>query len=170
MKNKIFASILLLVIAITLYANTVFIEIAIKTVPTIGVGISIFASIWLFLMILSSILIVNFFAESPDIGLKTSTFEAVTEWQKKTFGQPNTQGLINHLQKELIELTAADSNNDEKNIKEEVSDCFILLFQFIKAKNLSIEDIDDSILEKLEILKNRKWNKPDADGVIKHIK
>jgi hypothetical protein len=52
----------------------------------------------------------------------------------------------------------------------EFADCFILLFGAAASDGMSYDDICKAIDEKMEINFNRKWGKPNNDGVVNHIR
>jgi len=96
-------------------------------------------------------------------------FEEIVTWQKETFGQATPLSKLAHLQEEVEELIAdLKSNNPKRRL--EFADCFLLLFGSAAADGMSYQDITDCITEKFEINKTRKWGKPNAEGVINHIK
>lgn len=95
-------------------------------------------------------------------------FEEITAWQKQTFGKATPLSKIAHLAKELEELVAdLKSNNPMKRL--EFADCFFLLFGAAAVDNMTYQDICNAIQEKFEINKNRKWGKPDENGIVEHI-
>jgi hypothetical protein len=96
-------------------------------------------------------------------------FLEITEWQKKTFEQATPLSKLAHLAQELPELNY-DLINNKPERRLEFADCFFLLFGAAAADGMSYEDICAAIQEKFEINKARKWGKPDADGVVNHIK
>jgi len=98
-------------------------------------------------------------------------FEEITAWQKKTFGQATAFSKIEHLKQEIEELLYdLRKNAPSNNVKMEFADCFFLLFGAAAAYGLSYKNICDAIQDKFEINKARKWGKPDANGVVNHIK
>lgn len=101
--------------------------------------------------------------------MKPEQFEQITKWQKETFGEATPLSKLAHLAQELTELgEAIHYNFSDKRL--EFADCFFLLFGAAAADGMTYEDICDAISEKFEINKNRKWGKPDANGVVNHIK
>lgn len=102
-------------------------------------------------------------------------FEAITKWQEETFGEATASSKVAHLHEEVSELYAelhslrTDKNRD-KDTRMEFADCFLLLFGAAKSYGMTYEDVCGCINEKFEIVKKRKWGKPDANGVVKHIK
>lgn len=96
-------------------------------------------------------------------------FEEITKWQKETFGQATTLSKLAHLSEELTELRLA-IDFDKSDKKLEFADCFFLLFGAAAADGMTYDDICKAISEKFEINKQRKWGKPNADGVVNHIR
>ena len=60
--------------------------------------------------------------------------------------------------------------NLDKDIKHEFADCFILLYSAADKCGLDFNDLKKCIDEKLQINKEREWNNPDKNGVIRHKK
>jgi len=101
--------------------------------------------------------------------MRQEQFESISQWQKETFGQATPLSKLVHLKQEIKELKKDIKNNSaEKRL--EFADCFFLLFGCASASGMSYEDICNAIQEKFEINKNRKWGKPDQNGVVNHIK
>lgn len=101
--------------------------------------------------------------------MEKEQFEAITIWQKETFGQATPLSKLAHLKQEIEEL---EKDICEVNPKRhlEYADCFFLIFGAASADGFSYEDIISAIDEKFAINKSRKWGKPDANGVVNHIK
>ena len=106
-------------------------------------------------------------------------FEFITQWQKETFGEATALSKINHLILEVDELKEELLNQQGReqlfkeagvSLEREYADCFLLLFGSAAANGMSYEDICNCIDEKMEINKKRKWGKPQANGVVNHIK
>jgi NTP pyrophosphatase (non-canonical NTP hydrolase) len=96
-------------------------------------------------------------------------FNAIREWQTSTFGNANSLSKLAHLQEELDELQKAIKENDP-NRRFEYADCFLLLYGAAGADGMTYDDIFKAIEQKLAINKKRKWGKPDANGVVHHVK
>lgn len=96
-------------------------------------------------------------------------FESIIAWQKQTFPRSTTESKLGHLCEEIIELFAEIKMKGEKK-HEEFADCFILLFGAAAVDGMSYEDICKAIDDKMAINRSRKWGKPDAFGVVRHIK
>jgi NTP pyrophosphatase (non-canonical NTP hydrolase) len=97
-------------------------------------------------------------------------FQKVTDWQSKTFGESTAHSKACHLREEVEELIEALEQGYEERIKEEFADCFFLLYGAAKAHGMTYEEIGRAIEEKLKINKTRKWDKPDPNGVVKHVR
>lgn len=111
-------------------------------------------------------------------------FKQICEWQAQTFGSATPLSKLAHLKEELKELKyelevmdiMVANKRSQKLIKAhktvtnmEFADCFFLLFGAANAAGMSYDDICNAIQSKFEINKQRKWGKPDANGVVKHI-
>lgn len=100
--------------------------------------------------------------------MKKDQFTEITEWQKRTFSESTSLSKISHLKQELEELIS-DLKDRSENRSMEFADCFLLLFGAAAADGMSYEDICDCIDEKMKINYQRKWGKPDSEGVVNHI-
>lgn len=95
-------------------------------------------------------------------------FLSISEWQKQTFGEATALSKIAHLKEEIEELESdLRTNNIGKTL--EFADAFILLFGAAASDGMSYDDICFAIDEKMSINRNRKWGKPQDNGVVKHI-
>jgi len=102
-------------------------------------------------------------------------FTTVTEWQKATFGEATSLSKLSHLQQEVKELFDSiclyeDGEPNIDDVRMEFADCFILLYGAASSFGLSLFEINKAIGDKMTINKQRKWGKPDANGVVNHIK
>ena len=89
----------------------------------------------------------------------------IGEWGVSTFGTAlTTEGIENHLKKELLELLTAP--NFESKI-EEASDMLILLLHYAYRQGY---DALGEARRKFEIIKRRKWEGPDSEGCFSHVK
>jgi len=95
-------------------------------------------------------------------------FNEITAWQQEKFPNATPLSKIAHLAEELQELVS-DLKTKAPERRLEFADCFFLLFGAAAADGMSYDDIVSAILEKWNINKVRKWGKPDADGVVRHI-
>jgi hypothetical protein len=91
-------------------------------------------------------------------------------WSDQTFGKQSIYdedagvGAINHLRKEVGELL------DEMDDITEWADCLMLLLDGARRRGIDIDAIVDATWDKLEVNRQRKWGKPDADGVVEHVR
>lgn len=99
----------------------------------------------------------------------------ISEWSDATFGNgQRNPAIVYHLKKELDELidcfhiSAVDSPKN-RMLRMEFADCFMLLLDSAHHACFSANDILEAVREKLEINKNREWDKPDENGVVEHI-
>lgn len=92
----------------------------------------------------------------------------INEWADDTFGagNGNTYGKAKHIEKEAVELMDAVRDRDINKIRKEIADIFILGIHAAHGEGI---DLYDAIAEKFEIVKKRKWQAPDEDGVIQHV-
>lgn len=101
--------------------------------------------------------------------MREKQFLDITKWQEETFGEATPLSKVSHLREEVVELQQALMYN-EPNVRLEYADCILLIYGSASANGMSYEDICKAIAEKMEINKNRDWGKPDANGVVKHVK
>ena len=99
-------------------------------------------------------------------------FIEITNWQKETFGQATSMSKLAHLEKEIYELEEELKfiKQNKDNVESEFADCFILLFGAAASNGMNYEDICNCIESKMKINKQRKWGKPDENGVVNHVK
>jgi len=93
--------------------------------------------------------------------------EAHAKWSRETFGSDDECGPIgplNHLVKEAKECVAAPYDLIEK------ADSFMLVLDATRRSKRSFEDLLAACWQKLEINKERKWDKPGDDGAVHHVK
>lgn len=95
-------------------------------------------------------------------------FNELVNWQKSNFPKATAHSKACHLELEVLELKDAIEQND-KEIRLEYADCFMLLFGSAAEKGMTWDDIGAAIQEKMAINKLRIWGEPDANGVVKHI-
>jgi NTP pyrophosphatase (non-canonical NTP hydrolase) len=85
-------------------------------------------------------------------------------WADATFapeGGNRGPAIVAHLTKEVIELS------ENPRDMEELADCMLLLFHLAHQNGGNLQA---AIARKLEINKRRKWGKPDANGVVEHVR
>ena len=101
----------------------------------------------------------------------------IAEWSDATFGDGQRNPAITyHLKKEVTELIDAIEKYQKCESKEnlnkacfEFADCFMLLLDSASHFGMTAGNMLWYTEEKLSINKNRKWGKPDENGVIEHI-
>jgi NTP pyrophosphatase (non-canonical NTP hydrolase) len=111
----------------------------------------------------------------------------ISEWSDATFGDgQRNPAIVYHLKKEVDELIEALTKSAEfgcddsvgigefgrqvEKTQMEFADCFMLLLDSASHFHITAEQLIEFTREKLEINKARKWGKPDANGVVEHIK
>lgn len=98
-------------------------------------------------------------------------FKEITEWQDKTFPGATTLSKLAHLKEELVELQEAlQGKGNTGSIGSEFADCFLLLYGTTAKHGYTYEQICNEIEYKFIINKDRTWGKPDARGVVNHVK
>lgn len=96
-------------------------------------------------------------------------FTEIVQWQNETFPDATALSKVAHLKEEIEELSI-DVKIDSVNKELEFADCLMLLFGAAASSGMSYEIICHAIDAKMEINRIRKWDKPDANGVVHHIK
>ena len=111
----------------------------------------------------------------------------IMEWSDSAFGDAQrTVSIVHHLKKEVPELitelekeiaTGCDNSvgigeysRIIEKVKFEFADCFMLILDAASHFGLSAHDLIEVTEKKLEINRNRKWGKPDENGVVEHIR
>jgi Protein of unknown function (DUF550) len=89
-------------------------------------------------------------------------FQQINEWQKLTFPAATAFSNAKHIQKEIEREIIPDPENPT-----EWADA---LFLVIGASFVVCSDFKQVVLDKFKENKLRKWGKPDADGVVEHIR
>ena len=94
----------------------------------------------------------------------------IGKWQNKTLGDSNKRpvAILAHLKREVIELEKIlvyTLKANKKEIGRELADCAILLVGLAEAFNI---DLETAVNEKTQVNRERKWKKPDQQGVIEH--
>lgn len=100
-------------------------------------------------------------------------FTEITEWQNETFPKATTLSKITHLEQEIEELKLDVEGHQRTGTgapELEFADCFLLLFGAAAKHGMTYEGICNAIDYKMKINRNRTWGKPDANGVVNHIK
>jgi hypothetical protein len=91
--------------------------------------------------------------------------DEITTWADSTFGgNRKPKSVIAHLAKEVMELY------DDPTDLSEYADVLILTLNAAKLAGYDVNLLVLGIEAKMIINKQRKWGKPDNNGVIEHIK
>lgn len=86
---------------------------------------------------------------------------AFTEY---VFGKSTPEAKLAHLAEEVQEVMADPSD------AHEWADCMILLLDAARKAGFTTDDLYDAVVEKMKINKTRKWQAPDENGVVRHVK
>lgn len=81
-------------------------------------------------------------------------------WSDETFPLSSNSSRIAHMEDELKELL------DKPADKLEMADIMLLLMHHAHIHKVNLVD---AVAEKFEIIKQRKWGKPDERGVVRHV-
>ncbi len=87
--------------------------------------------------------------------------EEINAWQLVTFPHANAASKCAHLAKEVLELAKNPTD------PEELADCFFLIAGMAHVAGV---DLAAAVHDKLVVNKARKWGKPDAHGVVEHVR
>lgn len=89
-------------------------------------------------------------------------------WGDETFTEATPLSVCHHLLKEAKELfEGVQGDHAAADVKEEAADVAILLLQLSHKLDFNL---DHEIMFKMKKNRERSWGKPDADGVVEHIK
>jgi NTP pyrophosphatase (non-canonical NTP hydrolase) len=110
----------------------------------------------------------------------------ISEWSDATFGEgQRNPAIVHHLKKEVPELIQAidkyqkgntiktpykDANKLLKDVWGEYADCMMLLLDSAHHFGLTADRLLHITKQKLEVNKQRKWGKPDCNGVVEHVR
>jgi len=105
---------------------------------------------------------------------KTQRFwDEQAEWSRATFGSDTERGPLGplkHLEKETEEARQSWIKQDIPEAKVEIADCLFLTFDAARRAGMSLDDLLDTAFRKLEINKQREWQKPTNDGPVEHVR
>ena len=106
-----------------------------------------------------------------------------SEWSQATFGTDTERGplgALKHLEKEAKEaqrevekIQRIQSNTDSSiadSLNTEIADCLFLTFDAARRAGMTLDSLLDTAFRKLEINKQRKWNKPTSDEPVEHVR
>lgn len=96
----------------------------------------------------------------------------VTLWANETFPQSTVASKVLHLWEEIQE---AFEKAISEECLEECADCGLILMHLASSLNVELPAptaiaFEDYMCDKLAICKARNWGKPDANGVVHHVK
>lgn len=106
-------------------------------------------------------------SEVARLTLAGSLFARIAAWQRETFPQGTAQSCMAHLARECEELAHALGNGLSDEAAEESADCLLLLVGIADRAGF---DLLQSAEHKLAKNKGRTWGKPDAQGVVEHVR
>lgn len=90
------------------------------------------------------------------------------KWATETFHNTSPIPPMYHLKQEVQETIEALEKGEDA--RSEFADCLLLLFNAAAIYGLSTFSMVEEGLKKQEINMKRKWGRPDANGVVNHIK
>jgi len=99
----------------------------------------------------------------------SETQKSISDWARKTFGDPKIGALFEKFNGEVLELSTvlSDSASGElelKNIRQELADCQILLVQIADYFG---QNLNKCVDEKMNANRDRTW-KISGDGTGQH--
>lgn len=94
--------------------------------------------------------------------------QVITEFTNSQFNQTKSSILVK-LKEELSELEQAKESGKHSDEVNEFIDCFHLMLDYASRLELNTNTLINLTDSKLEINKERDWNPPNQDGVIKHV-
>jgi hypothetical protein len=96
--------------------------------------------------------------DSCECSVLSAVQAEIGEWARTTFPQSTKESWVAHMLREVGELA-------ENHSPEEAADCHILL---LGHAHINGYDLLSATLAKMAINRNRKWGKPDHEGVVEH--
>lgn len=90
----------------------------------------------------------------------------INQWQDETFTTATVQSAAVHLKREAQEVLKSILYQ-EGDLSNELADVFMLV---AGVAHLAGIDLEQAVVDKLAINKNRVWGEPDADGVVEHVR
>lgn len=118
-------------------------------------------------------------AESTTAALQAEVYE----WCEATFAGQTLAGKLQHLWEELHEVFAHCYQDKQL---EEIADCALLTLEVASLSKVTLarpakfdvaidgfnpaEDFETSVRERFEVVRQRKWQPADAQGVFHHVK
>jgi hypothetical protein len=108
--------------------------------------------------------VINMFTPDPFQKFYSET----NEWQKATFGDATALSKLHHLAKEVQETIEAIEKGEPA--EPEFADLFILTIGATGSYGLDANRLLEICEDKMAVNRERKWGKPDANGVVEHIR
>lgn len=90
----------------------------------------------------------------------------VGTWGEATFGRSTPASVIEHLADEVAELRHAERGTVVSDHEAEAADCLLLLLHYAHKRGFSLFD---AAARKFDVNRRRRWDEPDARGVVRHI-
>lgn len=90
--------------------------------------------------------------------------EEVGHWGQQTFPQATTKSIVAHMRRELLEIEQAATKDE---LAEECADVYLMLLHLAHREKF---DLFLEARKKFGVCLTRKWGKPDAEGVVAHIR
>ena len=100
----------------------------------------------------------------------SETFDSIAEWQLETFPQGTAFGALRHMRRELAEIEESHKFGADQQVKEELADVYILWVAACHRFGFSRDEMQQAIDAKMAKNRKRKWQAPDALGVIEHVR
>ena len=85
----------------------------------------------------------------------------IQDWQLNTFPVSTLESKFAHLEREVVEL------GKDLTSASEIADCLFLLIGLARTQGYDISRI---LRDKFIVNKSRQWGKPDANGVVEHVR
>jgi hypothetical protein len=106
-----------------------------------------------------------------------------SDWSQATFGtdaERGPKGPLLHLKKEVEECLQAyeqwnspdymDAAHNRDLLRMEIIDCLFLVIDAARRTGMTHNQFLELAYSKLEINKNRRWNKPTSDEPAEHVR
>ena len=90
-------------------------------------------------------------------------------WSQETFGKDTERGPIGALKHLELEAREAQDAVGTPEIREELADCFLLLFDAARRAGMSAGELVDEAVKKMAKNKKRKWQVPVNDEPVLHV-
>ena len=90
-------------------------------------------------------------------------------WSQETFGKDTERGPIGALKHLELEAREAQDAVGTPAIREELADCFLLLFDAARRAGMSAEELVREATKKMAKNKKRKWQVPVNDEPVLHV-